>query len=119
MQPSDAAATSSEGAFKVTKPGVYVGTVRWYQRAQPPIATTRVCVTEAGLTATTEVTIILSGQVSDDGQVAASGTATSTVTGVGSNSTPMMLSGQISGGTFTGKLVGSGGKSVEVTATRQ
>ena len=49
----------------------------------------------------------------------ASGTATSTVAGVGSDSAPMTLSGQISGETFTGKLVGSGGKSVEVTATRQ
>jgi hypothetical protein len=71
------------------------------------------------LAAGTRAVCVLSGKVSDDGKVAASGTATSTVAGVGSNSTPMSLSGQISGGSFNGKLVGSGGKSVEVTATRQ
>ena len=62
----------------------------------------------------------LSGQVSDDGQVSASGTANTEVEGAGSNSTPMTLSGQIAAdGTFTGKLAGSGGQAVDVTAARK
>jgi hypothetical protein len=75
---------------------------------------------EAMLTADTRVICSLSGQVSDDGQVSASGTANTEVEGVGGNSTSMTLSGQIAAdGTFTGKLVGSGGQAVDVTATRR
>jgi hypothetical protein len=75
---------------------------------------------EAMLTKDTRVICSLSGQVSDDGQVSASGTANTEVEGVGSNSTPMTLSGQIAAdGTFTGKLVGSGGQAVDVTAARK
>ena len=71
------------------------------------------------LSADTKVVCVLTGQVSDDGKVDASGTADTTISGVGSTSTPMTLTGQIASGKFTGKLVGSGGKAIEVTATRQ
>jgi hypothetical protein len=71
------------------------------------------------LSADTKVVCVLTGQVSVDGKVDASGTADTTISGVGSNSTPMTLTGQIASGKFTGKLVGSGGKAVEVTATLQ
>ena len=72
------------------------------------------------LSADTRVVCVLTGQVSDDGMVDASGRADATVTGAGSNSTPMTLTGQIAAdGTFTGKLAGAGGQAVDVTAKRR
>jgi cytoskeletal protein CcmA (bactofilin family) len=59
---------------------------------------------------------VLSGQVSKDGQVTASGPGTTTAGGVVVSNT-LTLSGRISGGIFTGELVGDG--SVPATATLQ
>jgi hypothetical protein len=56
VQPSGGALISREGVFKGTKPGVYSVTVQWYQRSRRLVATTKVYVTEARSTDTTEET---------------------------------------------------------------
>ena len=69
------------------------------------------------LSADTRVVCVLAGRVTDGGKVDASGKADTTVSGVGSNSTPMTLTGQITDGRFTGELIGNRGKAIAVTAT--
>jgi hypothetical protein len=71
-----------------------------------------------------KLVLMFAGQVSDDGRLTASGVGTTTYTpeagSGGTASSPVSLSGQISGATFTGIRTGeSGTLSQAMTATRQ
>lgn len=67
-----------------------------------------------------QTTLTFTGQVSDTGQLTASGVQTLTSKSGGkTQSGKILLKGEISGTTFTGTMTGEAGAAFQVTATRQ